>query len=63
VTSEEIERKLRTVEYCNIPLRTGCGTLRADFNLALKAARMIKRQRKEIEALTAELAYHGVYAK
>jgi hypothetical protein len=36
---------------------------RADFNLALKAARLIKRQRKEIQTLLDELAYHGIYPK
>jgi hypothetical protein len=36
---------------------------RANFSLALKAARLIKRQRKEIQTLLDELAYHGIYPK
>lgn len=61
--SEKVERKLRSVGYCNIPLWPGCETLYAHYGLALRAARIIKRQRKEIAALKDELAYHGVYPK
>jgi hypothetical protein len=39
------------------------GSYRANFTLALKAARLIKRQHKEIQALLDELAYHGRYPK
>jgi hypothetical protein len=38
-------------------------SLRANGSLALKAARLIKRQRKEIQELLDELAYHGRYPK
>lgn len=35
----------------------------SNFGLAIKAARLIKRQRKEIQKLMDELAYHGIYPK
>ena len=60
--SEEIERKLRNVEWCNMRVPGEDYTI-ANHTLALRAARLIKRQRKEIEDLMAELAYHGVYPK
>ena len=59
----DIESKLRKVAYCNMTAEYVGGPARADFNLALKAARLIKRQRKEIQALLDELAYHGRYPK
>ena len=59
----DIESKLRKVEYCNIAPEYLGDSYRADFSLALKAARLIKRQRKEIQVLLDELAYHGVYPK
>lgn len=61
--SEKIERDLRNVEYCNMKPGYPGDSMQANFSLALLAARMIKRQRKEIESLMAELAYHGVYPK
>lgn len=39
------------------------GSLRGNGSLALKAARLIKRQRKEIQELLGELAYRGIYPK
>ena len=59
----DIESKLRKVAYCNMTPEYVGGSSRADFNLALKAARLIKRQRKEIQELLDELAYHGIYPK
>ena len=59
----DIESKLRKVEYCNMAPEYVGGSYRADFSLALKAARLIKRQRKEIQTLLDELAYHGIYPK
>lgn len=35
----------------------------SNYSIALRAARLIKRQRKEIAELMAELAYHGIYPK
>lgn len=60
--SEEIERKLRNVKYCNMRVPGERYTI-ANHSLALRAARLIKRQRKEIEELMTELAYHGIYPK
>jgi hypothetical protein len=59
----DIENKLRKVAYCNMAPEYEGDSSRADFSLALKAARLIKRQRKEIQALLDELAYHGRYPK
>ena len=59
----DIESKLRKVAYCNMTPEYVGGSYRADFSLALKAARLIKRQRKEIQTLLDELAYHGIYPK
>lgn len=61
--SEKLEYQLRSVEYCNMKPEYPGGSMRANSNLALLAARMLKRQRKEIESLMAELAYHGVYPR
>lgn len=61
MTSEEIEAKLRKVDYCVIPQYPGDKGGYANRSLTLHAARMLKRQRKEIADLMAELAYHGVY--
>lgn len=58
----EIERKLRNVEWCNMRVPGADHTI-ANHTLALRAARLIKRQRKEIEELVAELAYHGIYPR
>jgi len=60
--SEEIERKLRNVMWCNMGVPGENYTI-GNHTIALRAARLIKRQRKEIESLMAELAYHGVYPK
>ena len=57
--SEEIERKLRDVDYCVMKSRW----LMTNSTIALRAARLIKRQRKEIADLMAELAYHGIYPR
>ena len=62
MTSEEIERKLRNVECCDMRVPGESHTI-GNSTLALRAARLIKRQRKEIESLMAELAYHGVYPR
>jgi hypothetical protein len=62
VTDDEIERKLRNVEWCNMHV-PGEHFTTSNHTIALRAARLIKRQRKEIESLMAELAYHGVYPK
>ena len=59
----DIESKLRKVAYCNMKPEYEGGSYRANFTLALKAARLIKRQHKEIQALLDELAYHGRYPK
>ena len=61
--SEKIEQQLRNIEYCVFKPDYPGGSSRANFSLALSAARAIKRQRKEIEELLAELAYHGIYPK
>lgn len=61
--SEEIERKLRNVEWCNMRIPGDDTYTIANRTIALRAARLIKRQRKEIEDLMAELAYHGIYPK
>ncbi len=64
VIAHQIERKLRDVYCCTMKLKyEGARHHDEVFGLALKAARQIKRQRKEIEALRDELAYHGVYPK
>jgi hypothetical protein len=64
VISLHIERKLRDVYSCTMKLKyEGDRHHDEDGGLALKAARLIKRQRKEIEALRDELAYHGVYPR
>lgn len=60
--SEEIERKLRNVEYCNMRV-PGEEYMISNYSIALRAARLIKRQRKEIADLMAELAYHGIYPR
>lgn len=57
----DVESKLRKVAYCNMKPEYEGGSYRADFSLALKAARLIKRQREEIQDLLDELAYHGRY--
>ena len=59
----DIESKLRKVAYCNMKPEYEGDSYRANFSLALKAARLIKRQRKEIQELLDELAYHGIYPK
>jgi hypothetical protein len=59
---ERIEQKLRNVAYCQMRVPGEDHTI-ANFTLALKAARLIKRQRKEIQELMDELAYHGIYPK
>jgi hypothetical protein len=60
----QIERQLRDVDQCIMKLKyEGAQYHYVNFGLALKAARLIKRQRKEIEALRDELAHHGVYPK
>ena len=59
----DIEQKLRNVEYCLMKPDYEGDSLRANGSLALKAARLIKRQRKEIQELLGELAYHGRYPK
>lgn len=58
-----VERKLRNVECCDMKPEYEGDASRANFGLALEAARLIKRQRLEIEELLAELAYHGVYPR
>jgi len=59
----DIENKLRNVEYCLMKPDYEGDSLRSNWSLALKAARLIKRQRKEIQELLGELAYHGVYPR
>ncbi len=59
----DIESKLRKVASCNMKPEYEGGPYRANFSLALKAARLIKRQREEIQELLDELAYHGRYPK
>ena len=59
----DIEQKLRNVKYCLMKPDYEGDSLRANGSLALKAARLIKRQRKEIQELLDELAYHGRYPK
>ena len=59
----DIESKLRKVAYCNMMPEYVGDSYRANFSLARKAARLIKRQRKEIQELLDELAYHGRYPK
>ena len=62
--SQQIERQLRDVDQCIMKLKYE-GARYHDVNggLALKAARLIKRQRKEIKALQDELAWHGIRPK
>lgn len=62
MTSDEIERKLRNVKWCNMHV-PGERFTTSNHTIALRAARLIKRQRKEIESLMAELAYHGKHLK
>lgn len=52
--SEKLEHQLRSVEYCTMKPEYPDDSMRANFNLALRAARMLKRQRKEIESLIAQ---------
>lgn len=60
----QIERRLRAVDHCTLKKKHEWHNYHdVDGGLALKAARLIKRQRKEIEALRDELAHHGVYPK
>ena len=59
----DIEQKLRNVKYCLMKPDYEGDSLRGNGSLALKAARLIKRQRKEIQELLDELAYHGRYPK
>lgn len=59
----DIESKLRKVASCSMMPEYEGDSYRANFSLALKAARLIKRQRKEIQSLLDELAYHGRYPK
>ena len=59
--SEEIERKLRNVEYCNMRVPGDDTYTISNYSIALRAARLIKRQREEIKDLMDELAYHGIY--
>lgn len=61
--SKKVEKKLRNVAYCNMHPEHAGGSYVADFGLALTAARLIKRQRAEIESLMGELAYHGIYPR
>lgn len=61
--SEKLEYQLRAVEYCNMKPKYPGDSMQANYNLALLAARMLKRQRKEIADLMAELAYHGIYPR
>lgn len=61
--SEEIERKLRNVADCIMKPPYPGGSSSGNSKLALQAARLINRQRKEIEELIAELAYYGIYVK
>lgn len=63
MTSEEIEHKLRNVRYCNMRVPGDDTYTTSNYSIALRAARLIKRQRKEIAELMAELAYHGIYPK
>ena len=60
--SEEIERKLRNVKCCDMRVPGEQYTI-GNHTIALRAARLIKRQRKEIADLMAELAYHGIYPR
>lgn len=62
MTSEEVEQKLRNVSSCNMRVPGEDYTI-GNHTIALRAARLIKRQRKEIQELLDELAYHGVYPK
>jgi hypothetical protein len=59
----DIERKLRNVKHCLMKPAYEGDCLRSNASLALQAARLIKRQRAEIQKLLDELAYHGVYPK
>ena len=63
MTSEEIEHKLRNVACCKMRIPGDATYTISNHTIALRAARLIKRQRKEIAELMAELAYHGIYPK
>ena len=63
IIANQMEHKLRGVWYCSMKPPHAGQSATANFGLALQAARLIKRQRKEIEALRDELAYHGIYPK